>query len=307
MKKSIFFTLTVLLLLTSCAPQKKYLTTDVTLPINKTITDTKNEKERTNLIGITTRDGLQEAPFKEWYDKYYSPYTPNPKVISKGKSKVKGVEVLAFMGTWCGDSKRGVPQFYKVMDEMGFDEKNMKLVCVSDLDEDYKQSPNHEEKNLNIHRVPTFIFYKEGKEIGRIVESPVTSFEVDIVQILNGLTTTPNYATQNFIHQRLQERGIAKMEEKLKPYGQYVARYAKGAGELNTYGYVLLSQKKMDEALLVFKINAMAYPYNPNVFDSLAEAYLKSGNSELAIENYKKVLEINPDDKHAKEELGKIN
>lgn len=306
MKKSIQLLVIFLMLFSACSPKVQHLTTAPNLPLNQTYQDEKRGKQRTNLIGICDRKGLQAAPFKEWYDKYYNDYTPFAPAIKKGKKNLKGVEVLTFMGSWCGDSKRGVPQFYKVMDEMGFDEKNMKLVCVSDQSEKYKQSPNGEEQGLNIHRVPTFIFYKEGKEIGRIIEKPVTSFDVDIAQILNGLAPTPKYATQILIHHHLQEKGIDAMEVKLENYGRYVARYTYSSSELNSYGYVLLGNKKYDEAILIFKINAAAYPHNPNVFDSLAEAYLKNGNKTLAIENYKKVLELSPDHENAKTELEKL-
>ena len=307
MKKILFYApVIVLLFLSSCAPQKKYLTTDNALPINQEVKDIKNEKPRTNLIGVCNRAGLQAEPFNEWYEKYYTAYQPDVKIISKGKSKMKGVEVLAFLGTWCGDSKRGVPQFYKVMDEMGFDEKNLKVVAVSDSNEAYKQSPNGEEKGLNVFRVPTFIFYKEGKEIGRIVESPTTSFEIDIAQIVNELPSTPNYKTQAIIHASLEAGDFDKIEKSIDRYGRYVRRYSKNASELNAYGYVLLRGKKTKEAILIFKINALAYPNVANVFDSLGEAYAIVGEEKLAIENYKKVLELKPEDKHAREELKKL-
>lgn len=49
-----------------------------------------------------------------------------------------------------------------------------------------------EEKN--IEHLPTFIFYKGGHEVGRIVGSPVSgSFEEDILMIVNGKAFTPNY------------------------------------------------------------------------------------------------------------------
>ena len=306
MKKSILFFAIVLFLFSSCAPQKKFLTTDATLPVNDTYKKMRKEKEETHLLGICNRSGLQAEPFKKWYDKYYQNHQPNPTVISKGKSKMNGIELLAFLGTWCGDSRKNVPKFYKVMDEMGFDEKNLKLVSLSNAKGAYKQSPSKEEKDLNIHRVPTFIFYKNGKEIGRIVEYPVTSFEVDIAQIVNGLSPTPNYSTQIFIHQRLQKIGIDSIENKIKGYARYVSRNTKSSSELNSYGYILLGTKKFKEAILVFKINALAYPHNANVFDSLGEAYLAAGDKKLAIENYKKVLEIKPDDKNAKAMLEKI-
>lgn len=297
---------TTILIVTSCAPQKKYLTTDASLPLNQEIKDKKNEKERTNLIGVCNRSGLQKAPFNEWYEKNYTEYIPNATAIAKGKSKLKGVEVLAFLGTWCGDSKRGVPKFYKVMDEMGFDEKNLKLVSVSDSKETYKRSPNGEEKGLNIFRVPTYIFYKEGQEIGRIVETPVTSYEVDIAQIVNGLAPTPNYKTQALIHANLAAGGFDKMEENIKNYGRYVKYRTNNSSELNAYGYVLLRNQQVDEAILIFKINTLAYPHEANVFDSLGEAYVVAGETALAITNYKKVLELDPENENAKTELKKL-
>ena len=50
----------------------------------------------------------------------------------------------------------------------------------------------------------------------------------------------------------------------------------------------------LDEAIDIFKLNVEAYPRSANVYDSLAEAYLKKGNKELAIKFYSKAVEINP-------------
>ena len=49
-----------------------------------------------------------------------------------------------------------------------------------------KKTPDNLEKGLNIERVPTFIFYKKGKEIGRFVEYPRESVEADILKIVSG-------------------------------------------------------------------------------------------------------------------------
>ncbi len=47
-----------------------------------------------------------------------------------------------------------------------------------------KLSPVGEYAGLGIERVPTFIFYKNNIEAGRIIENPVTSLEQDMVNIL---------------------------------------------------------------------------------------------------------------------------
>ena len=64
--------------------------------------------------------------------------------------------------------------------------------------------------------------------------------------------------------------------------------------QLNTLGYQLLQMKKVAEAIEIFKLNVEAYPQAFNPYDSLGEAYMEHGDKELAIANYKKSLELNP-------------
>lgn len=72
-------------------------------------------------------------------------------------------------------------------------------------------------------------------------------------------------------------------------------------------GYGLLRRKYVSEAAEVFKLNTIAYPNSFNVYDSLGEAYMKLGNNELAILNYNKSLELNPENKNAVKMLEKLN
>lgn len=76
---------------------------------------------------------------------------------------------------------------------------------------------------------------------------------------------------------------------------------------INAKGYDLLSEKKMNQSIDVFKTNVFAFPKSANAFDSLGEAYLEAGNKDLAIENYKKSLVLNPDNKNAEEVLKRIS
>jgi dienelactone hydrolase len=84
------------------------------------------------------------------------------------------------------------------------------------------------------------------------------------------------------------------------------ATYDFAEPELNGFGYVLLAQKKVKEAIEVFKLNVEAYPQGFNTYDSLGEAYMMDGDNELAIKNYKKSLELNPRNTNAVEMLKKL-
>jgi CubicO group peptidase (beta-lactamase class C family) len=75
---------------------------------------------------------------------------------------------------------------------------------------------------------------------------------------------------------------------------------------LNRLGYSLLEQKKVAEAIAVFKLNVEFYPQSANVYDSLGEAYMVKGDRELAITNYKKSLELDPNNNNAVVMLKKL-
>lgn len=68
---------------------------------------------------------------------------------------------------------------------------------------------------------------------------------------------------------------------------------------INGFGYQQLGQKKYDLAILIFKINTELYPNSANTYDSLAEAYMLSGDISNAIRFYKKSLELNPNNTNA--------
>lgn len=77
--------------------------------------------------------------------------------------------------------------------------------------------------------------------------------------------------------------------------------------ELIRLGYQLLREKKISDAIEIFKLSTEAYPNSYNTYDSLAEAYRDNGNTDLAIQNYKKSLQLNPANTNAIENLRKLN
>ncbi|NIM90965.1 MAG: tetratricopeptide repeat protein [Candidatus Aminicenantes bacterium] len=76
--------------------------------------------------------------------------------------------------------------------------------------------------------------------------------------------------------------------------------------EFNAMGYRLMRAGRNKDAIEVFKLNVELHSGSANVYDSLAEAYMNSGDTERAIKNYKKSLELNPDNNNAKEMLEKL-
>ena len=77
--------------------------------------------------------------------------------------------------------------------------------------------------------------------------------------------------------------------------------------DFNRKGYQLIGEKKYQDAISVFKINVALYPNSDNVYDSLADAYLRNGDSLQAFNNYKKALELNTGNDRAKEYIKKYS
>jgi len=68
---------------------------------------------------------------------------------------------------------------------------------------------------------------------------------------------------------------------------------------LNRLGYELLNQKDFSKAIAIFRVNTLLYPDSSNVYDSLGEAYMLTGEKDKAKQNYQKALDLNPTNENA--------
>lgn len=198
MKKILF--IIVALSFFACKNDKKTTTPEPTSEITATteITDsiTSEEEEKLPILtGIQSRQAISEAPYDSWFGPNYATYIVDTESLEKIVPLFKDVTVKIFMGTWCSDSQREVPNFFKILDAMNVYEKNVsvKNYELITVDED-KVTPEHLEDGFEITNVPTFIFYRDGKEINRIVEVPVVSLEKDMLSILTGEDYKHTYA-----------------------------------------------------------------------------------------------------------------
>jgi thiol-disulfide isomerase/thioredoxin len=131
------------------------------------------------LLGWIQRDTLMAAnsgTYQRVYDtvQVQKPFVELLRVVSDD------VDITVVLGTWCGDSRRGVPAFLKVADETGIPPGRVRLYGVDRT----KRGPGHEPEDLAVDRVPTVVVRKSGVEVGRIVETPKVSWEADLLTIL---------------------------------------------------------------------------------------------------------------------------
>lgn len=173
----ILFTVTTI----SCKMNSKEETTPET--VAETTTEVALDENGVPIIvGIQKRMALETAPYDTWFKSAYKEHTLDTVTINSIKQDLAQTDITVYMGTWCEDSQRETPAFYKILDLAGIEANTIKLITVS---ED-KDTPDGLEKGMNITNVPTIILSKKGEELGRIVEYPIESLEKDIAKILSG-------------------------------------------------------------------------------------------------------------------------
>ena len=104
-----------------------------------------------------------------------------------------------------------------------------------------------------------------------------------------------------FIYKKIRENGT---EDFVINYKEYLSSFRINNDMiLNRTGYQLLNAGYTDEAIAVFLVNTKYFPDVANTYDSLGEAYMVKGDKENAITNYKKSLELDPDNKNAEKTI----
>ena len=73
--------------------------------------------------------------------------------------------------------------------------------------------------------------------------------------------------------------------------------------ETNSWGYKLLKQNRMSDALEIFKLNVFLFPESANAFDSLGETYAEYGDTAMAIKNYEQSFKLDPKNSNAEQQI----
>jgi tetratricopeptide (TPR) repeat protein len=96
------------------------------------------------------------------------------------------------------------------------------------------------------------------------------------------------------------------IEEALKNKEFFTQHSANMENHFNLLGYKYIGEKNYDDAMKILAFNIELFPESANAYDSYAEACMLSGNKDVAIKNYKKSLELNPNNKNAERMLKKL-
>ena len=141
-----------------------------------------NEQNEKILKGIITREDISADTSFKWYNQNQTGYKPNTATVNALKSKGGDLRILAFGGTWCGDTQFILPKFFSILDASSFPADRVTLIGVDRS----KKTIGHLTEALNVINVPTFIIMKNGVELGRVVEYGKTGqWDKELGDIIN--------------------------------------------------------------------------------------------------------------------------
>ncbi len=250
-----------------------------------------------NMLGEVDRKGFAKAPYSSWFVSEYEDYQPNWHVIENikknRKSELDDLEITVFMGTWCSDSKKQTPRLYKILDQLDFDENRMSVHAVDITPDKFRKTPDGlAEQNMNIYRVPTIIIKKNNQELGRIVEAPVTTLELDMLNILKQESATrTHYILEGKVNSNLEQYGSNEFEKNIEAIAEDFKIQGIKKHELDHYiAYNLLYSRRYREAELVIRMMLNVFPEAGHLHMALAKTYELLGNDVLALSSYNKAF-----------------
>jgi thiol-disulfide isomerase/thioredoxin len=132
------------------------------------------------LLGPVSRDKVEAVP--EWVQAEVDA-KPEADAAAALAAVEPGAEVVVYLGSWCGDSRREVPRFWKALDAAGAAVPfSVRYVAV----DRQKKEPAEAVAADGIRFLPTFIVRRGGHEVGRVVETSPKGIESDLLALLNG-------------------------------------------------------------------------------------------------------------------------
>ena len=144
----------------------------------KLTVDEKNGK--TMAVGVGDRSVFADTAFASWFDQEYDTFETDPSLFGHVAEKLTKISIDIVLGTWCSDSRREVPRFLKITDLLMITPGQIRLIFVDRA----KHAGDLDISGYDIRLVPTFIILEDGKELGRIIETPVETLEKDFLKIL---------------------------------------------------------------------------------------------------------------------------
>lgn len=131
------------------------------------------------ILSYCPASAMNDSVFFNTWTTEYNNYQPDYETLDSLEGKLEEITIKIVFRSTCSDSREQLPRLFKILNELNYDVNSITLIGV----DREKQGLSNETEGLDIQLVPTIIFFKNGSEIGRIVETPAESLEKDLLKI----------------------------------------------------------------------------------------------------------------------------
>jgi hypothetical protein len=143
------------------------------------------EKPPPSIVGETTRAAV-EAAEPDWVAAEVDA-SPDADAVAALADVPPGARVVVLFGTWCSDSRRELARLWRGFDDAGiFDASELPFEIEYVAVDRAKVEPAERTEGMDLRFVPTFVVYRDGSEVGRMVEVSPNGIEHDLLALLTG-------------------------------------------------------------------------------------------------------------------------
>ena len=178
-----------------------------------------------------------------------------------------------------------------------------------------------ENDKLSIHQhqgssfnYESFIHYNVQEDLSIVLMTNNKNFKLrEIAESIENITKGNAFSIpQKSVYLTIRQKCYDNVNEGIQFYKDLKKNFPdtynfSNESELNRVGYKLIERDQIEDAIKIFELLVAEFPNSPNSYDSIGEAYYLNGNNDLAIRNYKKSLQLNPNNSNAIEIIEKIN
>lgn len=160
----------------------------------------------------------------------------------------------------------------------------------------------------------SFIHYNVQEDLSIVLMTNNKNFKLrEIAESIENITKGNAFSIpQKSVYLTIRKKCYDNVNEGIQFYKDLKKNFPdaynfSNASELNRVGYKLIERDQIEDAIKILELLVTEFPNSPNSYDSIGEAYYLNGNNDLAIRNYKKSLQLNPNNSNAIEMIEKIN
>ena len=225
-------------------------------------------------------------------------------------------------------SQMGVERWLSVLDNLLKDKEDIQFISRANGSEGWSAERLRQHRDL-ICDIKTIVEKADAEELGldavldrfspveekfpyiknwdTYTTGPSTLIASDILTIARLIWQQNHDSAASEIARTLDKSGISAAVKRFSELKEKSGNeYFFLENDFNAVAYRLLNSNRIKEAIAVFRMNVELFPDSSNVYDSLGEAYMRNDDRELAIKNYKKSLEIDPENSNAIEMLRRL-